>query len=256
MLFSPLDSSQVYHSTQTWHWSFHLTLTKSDWVNLLRCVSLKLTFKHEVWLERKGGWNGADVAHPMLNQLQYLFEALISRRLVLIVGLHVACCDIVHHLQHQNERSTLKSDTASFCPLYLYQHFILFFVFFVISSLCGIYWFFFHSYFSPPAAFSSSFVSFEACNMFVSTSLNMCVTLLWLENPQIPAATSMANMISRKKKNCTVDKTKWHSADGVDAWLHAAACTCPTLAHVSVWACKVSVALFSLIYIDSSSWEI
>lgn len=25
-----------------------------------------------------------------------------------------------------------------------------------------------------------------------------------MENPQIPAATSMANMISRKKKNCTI----------------------------------------------------
>lgn len=125
--------------------------------------------------------------------------------------------------ERAGERSTLKSDTASFCLLYLYQHFILFFVFFFCHkfSLCNLL-IFFHSYFSPPAAFS------------VSTSLNMCVTLLWLENPQIPAATSMANMISRKKKNCTVDKTKWHSADGVDAWLHAAVYTCPTLAHVSM----------------------
>lgn len=178
-----------------------------------------------MWLERKGGWNGADVAHPMLNQLQYLFEALISWRLVLIVGLHVACCDIVHHLQHQNEpgKDQHSKVTQLHSAFYIFTNISYCSLFFFCHkfSLCNLL-IFFHSYFSPPAAFS------------VSTSLNMCVTLLWLENPQIPAATSMANMISRKKKNCTVDKTKWHSADGVDAWLHAAVYTCPMLAHVSM----------------------
>lgn len=84
--------------------------------------------------------------------------------------------------------------------------------FHILPQVLFVYWILFHSYFSPPAAFSS--VSFEVFGIFVSTSLNLCVTLLWLENPQIPAATSMANKISRKKKNCTVDKTKRHLADG------------------------------------------
>lgn len=35
------------------------------------------------------------------------------------------------------------------------------------------------------------------------STFNLYVTLLWFENPHIPAATSTANMISKKKKNCT-----------------------------------------------------
>lgn len=63
-------------------------------------------------------------------------------------------------------------------------------------------------------------------------ALNLYVTLLWLENPQIPAATSMASMINRKKKNCTVEKTKLHSADCVNVCLRACVCACPMRARV------------------------
>lgn len=63
-------------------------------------------------------------------------------------------------------------------------------------------------------------------------ALNLYVTLLWLENPQIPAATSMASMISRKKKNCTVEKTKLLSADCVNVCLCACVCACPMHARV------------------------
>lgn len=51
------------------------------------------------------------------------------------------------------------------------------------------------------------------CILHISYPCAMCenalvfVTLVWLENPQIPAATSMANMISRKKKNCVKNET-------------------------------------------------
>lgn len=53
-------------------------------------------------------------------------------------------------------------------------------------------------------------------------------TLVWFENPQIPAATSMAKRMSRKKKNCT--KTEKRSSQLI-------VCCCARSAACRLCAC-------------------
>lgn len=50
-----------------------------------------------------GGRTEGNEAHPFLDQPQCVFEAFISCHLVVLVGLHVEVCDVVHHLQHRNK---------------------------------------------------------------------------------------------------------------------------------------------------------
>lgn len=42
--------------------------------------------------------------HPSLDHTQSLFKTHVFGRLVVVVGLHVECCDVIHHLQTEKNR--------------------------------------------------------------------------------------------------------------------------------------------------------
>lgn len=122
----------VYLNTQTWHWSPHLTLTESDWVNPLRCVSLKLTFETQSVTGTKGELKWSRRGSPHAGSAAVSFWG--SHLLTSYTCRRSACSMLWYRSppatpEPARERSTLRSDTAPLCLLYLYQHFILFFVF-------------------------------------------------------------------------------------------------------------------------------
>lgn len=50
--------------------------------------------------------------HPSLDHTQSLFKTHVFGRLVVIVGLQVECCDVIHHLQ------TVRDNTDVILPSY------------------------------------------------------------------------------------------------------------------------------------------
>lgn len=67
------------------------------------------------------------MAHPRMDHPQCLFEALITCFLVVVVGLHVELCDIIHHLQHNNKLENKEMTVAFSFSLKLTK----------ITSLCS-----------------------------------------------------------------------------------------------------------------------
>lgn len=45
--------------------------------------------------------------HPSLDHTQSLFKTHVFGRLVVIVGLQVECCDVIHHLQTVRETTLM-----------------------------------------------------------------------------------------------------------------------------------------------------
>lgn len=63
----------------------------------------------------------AELTHPVLNHPQCLLEALVFCCFVVVVCLHVKCCNVIHHLQHKRNQTNV-----TFLPLKSILHVVLY----------------------------------------------------------------------------------------------------------------------------------